>query len=227
MKTVPFIVALLCAVLVVSDSMGQPPGSPRGFEEEGSRGRGRFGEDGPGQRRGEFGPGGPGGGRRGGNPLMAALDTDQDGKLSEDEINNASASLRKLDRNEDGVVDAREIQPRGGRRGQGEEGRRRQGDFGRSERGRPGGPEGMDPVQMTDRIMQRFDANQDDKLSGKEIPERMSRAMNILDTNGDGALSRSELGELGALRERAGRGGRRGSDGQGVRPRRPEPEDEN
>ena len=42
--------------------------------------------------------------RRGGNPLLAALDRNGNGKLDAEEIDLAVASLRKLDRNKDGAI---------------------------------------------------------------------------------------------------------------------------
>lgn len=43
------------------------------------------------------------------NPLLAALDADQNGKLSAKEIENAANALRLLDTNMDGQLTAREI----------------------------------------------------------------------------------------------------------------------
>ncbi len=78
------------------------------------------------------GPGGPGGGRgpggRGGNQFdlaFSALDTDHNGEISADEINNAPASLKTLDKNGDGQITQDEVTPQfggpggpGGRRGE-------------------------------------------------------------------------------------------------------------
>jgi len=50
---------------------------------------------------------------------MQALDSDADGKLSPDEIKNASASLAKLDKNSDGTLTEDEIRPPQPGRGQG------------------------------------------------------------------------------------------------------------
>jgi hypothetical protein len=95
---------------------GDAPNPPR--EGDGPR------EGGPrdgGQRR-QF-PGGPGG-QAGGQPmegqrpptppLMAALDTDNDGVISEKEISAATKSLKKLDKNKDGKLTADELRPAGG-----------------------------------------------------------------------------------------------------------------
>ena len=44
-------------------------------------------------------------------PLMAALDGNHDGILDEKEIANASAALKKLDKNQDGKIDREELRP--------------------------------------------------------------------------------------------------------------------
>jgi len=64
--------------------------------------------DGP--PRGDGRPGGPGGpGGRPGPPLLAALDTNKDGKLDANEIANASNALKTLDKNKDGELTQDEI----------------------------------------------------------------------------------------------------------------------
>jgi hypothetical protein len=55
--------------------------------------------EGKGQRRG------------GGNPIIAALDTNHDGEIDASEINNAPAALRKLDKNGDGKLTRDELRP--------------------------------------------------------------------------------------------------------------------
>src|SRR5262245_59204883 len=56
------------------------------------------------QRPGQGQPGQPGQGGRGGfvNPIVAALDTDKDGTISAEELKNAVASLKTLDKDGDG-----------------------------------------------------------------------------------------------------------------------------
>jgi hypothetical protein len=49
--------------------------------------------------------------RGGGNPLISALDANHDGVLDEQEISNAPAALRKLDKNGDGKVTRQELRP--------------------------------------------------------------------------------------------------------------------
>jgi hypothetical protein len=67
-------------------------------------------------------------------PVLAALDADKNGEISAEEIDNAAAALKKLDKNGDGKLTEEELRPNfpGGRGGPG----------GRpgGEGGRPGGP---------------------------------------------------------------------------------------
>ena len=52
-------------------------------------------------------------------PLFATLDSDRDGKISSSEMEAAPEGLAKLDKNEDGELTPRELQPQGPPRGQG------------------------------------------------------------------------------------------------------------
>jgi hypothetical protein len=54
---------------------------------------------------------GPGAGPRPASPLMIALDLNQDGELSADELARATESLKTLDLNGDGKLTRRELQP--------------------------------------------------------------------------------------------------------------------
>ncbi|TWT79464.1 EF hand [Planctomycetes bacterium CA13] len=97
-------------------------------------------------------------GRRGGPPsqgmmqhlpIMAALDQDKDGTISDDEIKNSADALRTLDKNDDHALTAEELRPKlagtrsgqGNRRGDGYQGRRgsQRGSRPMMQRGR-GGP---------------------------------------------------------------------------------------
>lgn len=126
----------------------------------------RFGP--PDDQGGGFGPpGGQGGpddfGPPGGFlrlfPLMAVLDTNEDGQISTKEMKRAAAALRTLDKDENGTLTEDELRPEmphfvaGGPRGQGDQ------RFGV-------GPPG--PESFVNRAMQ-FDEDQDGKLSREEL----------------------------------------------------------
>ena len=222
---------------------GPGQGGPRGGQRGGPGGGGGFG-GGRGGGPDGGGRGGFGGGRGGGGgiemlmrtmPVLAALDADQDGKISKAEIDNASVALLALDKNKDGSLTAEEMAPdfsRGGGPG-GERGRpggERGGPSG--ERGGPGGARGGDPTAMVNRMME-FDKNDDGKLTKDEVSERMQGMLTAADKNGDGAADKEEITAMAKQRMQPGGGpgggreqGRRGSgDGGGERggerPRRP------
>jgi hypothetical protein len=145
------------------------------------------------------GPGGPHGhgGRFGGpppaGPLMVALDANKDGELDATEIANASAALKKLDKNGDGKLSADELMPPppGGTD-----------QF----RGTPP-PGAKHPVPP---LLAALDANGDGELDATEIANA-STALLQLDVNGDGKLTRDEL-------RPKGHGGPGGPGGQGGPP---------
>ena len=86
------VVGLGAAICFAQDAPNRPPRE------------GRPGPDGAGPR-----PGGPG--ARMVIPVMAVLDANGDGVLDEKEIANASAALKKLDKNQDGKIDREELRP--------------------------------------------------------------------------------------------------------------------
>jgi hypothetical protein len=186
-------------------------------------------------------------------PIMMALDANQDGRLSAEEIANATAALKTLDKNADGQLTMEELRPappRDGdfpRRGQPDnpEGRvqpqrpealsdqpnrpeagRGRPDSPEARRGQPDNPEAR--AQFMARMFEQRDADKDGKLSGDEIPPQMAGRLEQLDTDGDKAISKAEMqammGRFGA--------GARGREGDqpgrpgGDRPRRPQPEAE-
>lgn len=149
-------------------------------------------------------------------PIMKALDLDEDGQLSSSEVENASKSLMKLDKNGDGVISADEMRPEPGPfmgqlDGSGQ---------------RPGGTDGRNapnPAMMM-RMFENRDENKDGKLSGEEIPPQMKERLSMIDEDGDGAIDKTEMEK--SIRRIEGmrpgnRPGREGSGGQGVPPRRP------
>lgn len=153
-------------------------------------------------------------------PIMKALDVDEDGQLSSSEIENASKSLIKLDKNGDGVISAEEMRPEPGPfmgqlEGAGQ---------------RPGGADGRTPPNpaMMMRMFENRDENKDGKLSGEEIPPQMKERLSMIDENGDGAIDKAEMEK--SLRRIEGmrpgnRPGRESSGGQGIPPRRPPVDD--
>jgi Ca2+-binding EF-hand superfamily protein len=159
----------------------------RGDRERGDRGR--DGDRGPGRFGGGFGPGGPGGFRMPPSPIMAALDADGNGELSEQEVQNATKALMALDKNGDKKLAGDEIRPQ----------------FPGFGPGGPGGPGGrQDPAQMVSRMLEN-DANKDGKLSQDEMPEFMRDRFSRLDENSDGSIDKAEL-EAMARRFGEGRG---------------------
>ncbi len=171
MKKTYGLAALAAGIVVVgfSVAMAQGPGEgerpPRGGAREGGPGgqggQGGGREGGPGgqgqsgQGQGGGRPGGPGGGQGGPRglggpeamrfvPITRALDADQNGEISADEIANASTVLKSLDKNGDGKLTADELLPQGpppGGPGQGGQGQGGQGG------GRPPGQGGQNGQQ--------------------------------------------------------------------------------
>lgn len=109
---------------------------------------------------------------------FSALDLDRDGTVSAQEIAAAAASLRKLDKNNDGQITEDELRPTRPPRPEGE---------------RPEGPaNGQRPAEVVD-VLMAFDKNHDGKLSKDELPERMQPMFARADANNDGFLTPDEL----------------------------------
>jgi Ca2+-binding EF-hand superfamily protein len=161
------------------------------------------------------GPGGPGGPGPGPGgilrmlPVMAALDADEDGDISSEEIANATAALKTLDKNKDGKLTEDELRPNfGGPGGPGFGGPGFGGPgFGGPGFGGPGfgGPGfGGDPEAMIAETM-RLDKNDDGKLDRSELGERRQGLMARADADKDGFVTKDELTK--AMTQRGGRGG--------------------
>lgn len=192
---------LIC-VLVSSALVGslavtaQPPGGGRGGPggpQQGQRGQGSQQGRGPGGFQQGGGPGGGGpGGQHGGpppNPVMEALDVDRDHVISAREMANATASLKKLDKNRDGKLTSDEMHPEGGHGGPGGQMGNR-GPGGPPGQGGPGGGRGGPPGQggghggpggppTKEKFMDHamtFDVDKDGKLNRSEL-EKMATAL--------------------------------------------------
>jgi Ca2+-binding EF-hand superfamily protein len=105
------------------------------------------------------------------SPLFAALDVNHDGVIDSNEIANASAALKTLDKNGDGQLTSDELRPQFG----------------------PGGPGGEGaPPPPPDPIMSALDVNHDGVIDASEIANA-SAALKTLDKNGDGQLTLDEI----------------------------------
>ena len=104
-------------------------------------------------------------------PVIKALDKDQDGALSAEEIAGASAALLTLDKDGDGKLSAEEIRP-------------------------VMQPRGESPHQVAERTFEAFDKNKDKKLTADELPERMKAMIGRADADKDGSITEEELEKL-------------------------------
>lgn len=227
MKSWTMVLAGVVAVaLVVNVVTSQPPGEPEPPDPRPAAPE-DFEQPGPPRRPGMPGP--PPGFAPVRMPLMAALDADEDGEISAEEIEHAAAALKKLDKNDDGKLTAEELRPsmpprgefgprggpggawgpggpegRGGWRGRG--GPRGPGGPGM---GRPGGrgPGGPGGANLVERLM-GLDKDADGKLTKEELPESMrERFFERADVNGDGVVDRQEVEQMAQRRPRGPGGG--------------------
>ena len=207
MLRIRFLVAVIFALNAAALFAQPPERPPQGDQERDEQGPPRRDDKGsPPQRppRGRHG--------RPPNPLMEALDTNHDGELSAEEIANAAASLKKLDKNGDGKLTEDELRPTrrpGGRRGgpDGDDGTDRggpgrggpaadgPGDGGPggpgADRGGPGGDAGGPPGGRFGRGNGPGGAGRGP--GGRPSPERMVEHAMRFDADGDGKLNRAEL----------------------------------
>jgi hypothetical protein len=146
-------------------------------------------------------PTGPGPGRHGHHPpdpLMLALDANHDGVIDADEIANASAALKTLDKNGDGKLTLDELRPPrppqdgGPQSGGGMPPGPPPGDL-QDTNALPGGPgPGRHGHRPPPPLFLALDANHDGVIDADEIANAPA-ALKTLDKNGDGKLTQDEL----------------------------------
>ena len=212
--------------------MAQPPGGAQGMQ------RGRGGGPGRGEPQGQ-----QSGHQPPMNLLIVALNANGDEEISAAEIKKAAASLKKLDRNNDGRLTVDELMPAGppafGGPGQG--GFARQGRGGRGEGrgpqrggfeqdGQPagpghggiGGPGHGGPGGPGDGLVEQlmgFDANKDGKVTKMELSKGLQKVFEKGDLDKDGAIDREEAEKLvEQLGPPHGGPGGRGDEVRGERP---------
>ena len=116
------------------------------------------------------------------NPVLEALDQNHDHELSSEEIENATANLKRLDKNSDGVLNEDDLghmgPPSGGR------------PHGGNGHGRPGQENASG--NFIGQLLQ-FDDNKDGELEKGELPARMHGLIEQNDKNYDGVLDQTEL----------------------------------
>lgn len=103
--------------------------------------------------------------------LLPALDADEDGALSAEEIAASSAVLADLDKNEDGELTKNEIAPK-------------------PPKGKK--PKGPKPPKASPVLVKAIDLDDDGVLSADEI-EDAPLSLSILDKDEDGSISKEEM----------------------------------
>ena len=127
--------------------------------------------------------------------LFAYLDRDGDGKLSRDELLAAAASLRKLDLNDDEVIDREEVLPSQPDDGRGMMAQRERVEV-LSDESAFYLPTPQDaPTRLAYALLMRYDKDKNQKLSRSEIALEKP-VFDLLDADHDGELDLAELGKL-------------------------------
>ena len=195
----------LASLLAASPLQAQPP-------------RGPSAERGPQQiRRGDEQPNSRGRQSSQQPPWVGIFDTDSDGVLSKSEIESGTASLWKLDRNNDGKISGNELRPSAGspepQSGRGQGGRGQSREFqskdgagkersiggrpseGRAElrqQGRRGGDPAKSDSDFASQLM-TLDANGNGVIEVVELPDHMHNEFKIADADNSESLSEKEL----------------------------------
>lgn len=104
-------------------------------------------------------------------PLMAALDADQDGEISAEEMENASDALAAIDKNHDGKLSKEEIFTKPVMPPKGED---------------------QPPMKRPPPVIDVLDQDQDGKLSAQEM-RRSGKSLESLDRNQDRELTPDEM----------------------------------
>lgn len=105
--------------------------------------------------------------------LFLALDSDKDGKLSKDELQQATGLLAKLDKDGDGAISASELEPP------------------KTKVDKVATPQGEGHA-----LLKKFDKNGDGQLSREEVPEKARDRFDEADADKNGALDAGELAKL-------------------------------
>ncbi|MEZ5327944.1 MAG: hypothetical protein R3F19_23100 [Verrucomicrobiales bacterium] len=156
-------------------------------------------------------------------PLLGALDANHDRTIASDEIDNAPAAIRALDKDGDGSVTVEELHPRLAAMKERAEGDAAEKDDTEARPEPPRGPRGprgnrqRGPGQPP-ALVKALDADGDHALSSEEI-DNAAAVLREFDKDGDGQLTPEEI----APERPRGRGPRGGGDGAEKGPR-PAPE---
>lgn len=148
-------------------------------------------------------------------PILELLDSNHNGVLESEEIDQAIVALRKIDRNGDGRLTGEEF----GQRREEERPPTRESDRDRGDRPPEGDREGKGKRPTAEQMRERFleaDENGDKKLSKEEAPERLKGSFDHADADGSGFIEESEMDAVVRRLEQGGRSSR-GGQGRGSR----------